>query len=39
LCVVEQRSDKTHARIAVNSISVDPLTPMFATGSADPLGV
>ncbi|KAF5837513.1 hypothetical protein DUNSADRAFT_4259 [Dunaliella salina] len=35
--VVEQRSEKTKDRVGVNSIAVDPLKPMFATGGGDPL--
>eukprot|EP00200_Dunaliella_tertiolecta_P012271 CAMPEP_0202374152 /NCGR_PEP_ID=MMETSP1127-20130417/5040_1 /ASSEMBLY_ACC=CAM_ASM_000462 /TAXON_ID=3047 /ORGANISM="Dunaliella tertiolecta, Strain CCMP1320" /LENGTH=543 /DNA_ID=CAMNT_0048971237 /DNA_START=53 /DNA_END=1681 /DNA_ORIENTATION=+ len=35
--VVEQRSERTKDRVGVNSIAVDPLKPMFATGGGDPL--
>jgi len=35
---VEQRSERTKERVGINSITVDPLKPMFATGGTDPLG-
>lgn len=33
----EQRSNLTMEKVAVNSISVDPMKPMFATGGSDPI--